>query len=156
MIDNNQDMDTKSGLDIEKIADVLIGEAIRAINGSHPDNPGNRRFGSALQTSSGNVFSSSAFWSDTLSLTLHAEHAALAHAAAHNDRQAVAIACVSTEDEHGEAYCHPCGICKQLIYENSLSSGIDILVVMANLKGKFTVRYISELVPFPWPPKRTA
>jgi len=147
-------MDTKAGFDIEQMAEVLIREAIRAIDRSHPANPGNRRFGSALQTSSGSVFSSSAFWSDTLSLTLHAEHAALAHAAAHNDRQVVAIASVSTEDEHGETHCHPCGICKQLIYENSLSSGIDILVLMANLKGKFTARHISELDLFPWPAKQ--
>jgi cytidine deaminase len=147
-------MDTKADLDIKGLAEVLIREAIRAIDGSHPANPANRRFGSALQTSSGRVFSSSAFWSDTLSLTLHAEHAALAHAAAHNDRQVVAIACVSSEDEQGEMYCHPCGICKQLIYENSLSSGIDILVFMANLKGKFTVRPISELDLFPWPANR--
>jgi cytidine deaminase len=147
-------MDTKAGFDIEKMANALIREAIRAIDGSHPANPANRRFGSALQTSSGHVFASSAFWSDTLSLTLHAEHAALAHAAAHNDRQVVAIASVSTEDEHGETYCHPCGICKQLIYENSLSSGIDILVLMANLKGKFTARHISELDLFPWPARQ--
>jgi cytidine deaminase len=147
-------MDTKVEFDIEQMAEVLVREAIRAIDASHPANPGDRRFGSALQTSSGRVFSSSAFWSDTLSLTLHAEHAALAHAAAHNDRQVVAIASVSTEDEHGETYCHPCGICKQLIYENSLSSGIDILVLMANLKGKFIIKHISELDLFPWPAKQ--
>lgn len=147
-------MDTKAGFDIEQVAEVLIRAAIRAIDGSHPANPRNRRFGSALQTSSGQVFSSSAFWSDTLSLTLHAEHAALAHAAAHNDRQVVAIASVSSEDERGETYCHPCGICKQLIYENSLSSGIDIVVLMANLKGKFITRHISELDSFPWPAKQ--
>jgi cytidine deaminase len=143
--------DTTAAFDMEKMAEALIREAIRAIDGSHPANPWNRRFGCALQTSSGRVFASSAFWSDTLSLTLHAEHAALAHAAAHNDRQVVAIASVSTEDQSGDAYCHPCGICKQLIYENSLSSGIDILVLMANFKGKFFARHISELDLFPWP-----
>jgi cytidine deaminase len=138
-------------IDIDRMAESLIREATHAIERSHPSNPKNLRFGSALQTTSGNIFSSSAFWSDTLSLVLHAEHAALAHAAAHNDRLVVALACVSTEDERGDKYCHPCGICKQLIYENSLNSGIDTLVVMANLKGKFILKRISEISLFPWP-----
>ena len=141
-------------MDIEKFADSLIHEAMLATERSNPANPPNLRFGAAVLTASAAVYSASAFWSDTLSLTLHAEHAALAHAAAHNDRQVVAIASVSTEDESGDTYCHPCGICKQLIYENSLSSGIDILVLMANLKGKFTARHISELRPFPWPARQ--
>ena len=137
--------------DLTQLAEVLIGEAIRAIDRSHPSNPPKLRFGAALKTSSGNVFSSSAFWSDTLTLALHAEHAALAHAAAHNDRRVIAIACVSTEDPNGDAFCHPCGICKQLIYENSLSSGIDVLVLMANRKGGFISKRVSELDSFPWP-----
>ena len=141
-------------MDTQDIAKRLIGEAVRAIEGSHSSNPKNLLFGSAVQTSSGNVFASSAFWSDTLTLVLHAEHAALAHAAAHNDRDVVAIACVSTEDESGNDFCHPCGICKQLIYENSLYSGIDVHVFMANLKGEFMTKRISELVQFPWPDRR--
>ena len=121
-------------MDIEKFADSLIREAMLATERSHPANPPNLRFGAAV----------------------HAEQSALAHAAAHNDRQVVAIACVSTEDESGESCCHPCGICKQLLYESSRNSGIDIVVLMANRKGKFVTRKISELSPFPWPaPTRT-
>jgi cytidine deaminase len=138
-------------MNMRDIAKRLIGEAIQALDHSHPSNPKNLWFGAAVQTSSGSVFASSAFWSDTLTLALHAEHAALAHAAAHNEREVIAIACVSTEDESGLAFCHPCGICKQLLYESSLASGIDIRVFMANLKGDFIGKWISELVPFPWP-----
>lgn len=138
-------------MDIEKFADSLIHEAMLATERSNPANPPNLRFGAAVLTASAAVYSASAFWSDTLSLALHAEQAALAHAAAHNDRQVVAIACVSTEDESGESWCHPCGICKQLLYESSRSSGIDIVVLMSNRKGKFIARKISELSPFPWP-----
>jgi cytidine deaminase len=134
-----------------EIAKRLIAEAIRALDHSHPNNPKNLRFGAAVQTAASNVFASSAFWSDTLTLALHAEHAALAHAAAHNEREVIAIACVSTEDENGEAFCHPCGICKQLLYESAQTSGIDVRVFMANLKGDYIARWISELVPFPWP-----
>jgi cytidine deaminase len=141
-------------MDVDHFAESLIREAMLATERSHPANPANLRFGAAVLASSGAVYSSSAYWSDTLSLALHAEQAALAHAAAHNDRHIVAIACVSTEDESGETWWHPCGICKQLLYESSQSSGIDIVVLMANQKGKFITRTISELTPFPWPPPR--
>jgi cytidine deaminase len=139
------------GIDLVQLAKLLIDEALRAIDRSHPSNPPNLRFGAAVKTASGNLFSSSAFWSDTLSLCLHAEHAALAHAASHNERAVIAIACVSTEDPDGDAYCHPCGLCKQLIFENSLSSGIDVLVFMANRKGEYILKRVSELDLFPWP-----
>ncbi len=129
----------------------LIQEAIRALSTAHPKNPPNLRFGAAVLTRAGNIYASSAFWSDTLSLALHGEQAALAHAAAHNERDIVAIACVSTEDQAGEKFCHPCGICKQLLYESSQASGIDIEVLMANLKGQSLRKQISEIVPYPWP-----
>jgi cytidine deaminase len=129
----------------------LISAAISAMDGSHPDNPPNLHFGAAARSESGAIYASSAFWSVTLALALHGEQAALAHAAAHSDRRIVAIACVSSEDPAGKRYCHPCGICKQLMYENATDSGIDMEVLMANLEGDAIVRRISEIVPFPWP-----
>ncbi len=131
--------------------ELLFKESMRSLDNSHPTNPPNLKFGSALLTSLGNVYASSTFWSDTLSLALHAEQAALAHASAHNERDIVAICCVSTEDESGKKFCHPCGICKQLIYESSLASGIDTVVLMSNQKGEFIEKKISELSPYPWP-----
>lgn len=135
----------------DDVAKALIEQAKLAVDRSHPKNPPNLRFGSAVLSVDGSIHSSSAFWSDTLTLAVHAEHAALVVAAAAHHRQIRAIACISTEDEAGEAFCHPCGICKQLIYENSLESRIDVVVVMANLRGEHILRRISELVPFPWP-----
>ena len=129
----------------------LIQEAIKSLETSHKRHPKNLRFGAAVLTKKGNIYSASAYWSDTASLTLHAEQAALAHAASHGERDIVAIACVSTEDEKGEKFCHPCGMCKQLIYENSRDSKIDIEVVMANLKGEYIVKRISEIIFYPWP-----
>ena len=58
---------------------------------------------------------------------------------------------VGKEDPEMEKLCHPCGMCKQLIWENSLKSGIPIKVVMANLKGKYIVKDIKEIVQYPWP-----
>ena len=129
----------------------LIQRAIQALDTSHPNQPKNLRFGAAVLTRSGTIYSASVFWSATSSLTIHAEHAALAHAAAHGERGIVAIACVSTEDEQGEKICHPCGLCKQVIYESSMDSGIDVEVIMAGLSGHCVVKKISEIVSYPWP-----
>jgi cytidine deaminase len=129
----------------------LVLEAIASLEYSHKLNPKNIRFGAAVLTDTGNIYKASAFWSYSSTLTLHAEQAAIAHAAAHGERNIVAVACVSTEDDNNEKFCHPCGICKQLMYESSIDSGIDIDVVMANLKGKYFVKKLSELVPNPWP-----
>jgi len=135
-------------IDFEK----LVKEAIKALDSSYGGDPNSKYiFASAVLTDKGNIYSASNYVSDTASLTLHAEQAALAHAAAHKDTKIVAIAMVGKEDPNGEEFCHPCGICKQLIWENSMKSGISIKVVMANLKGKYIVKDIKELVPYPWP-----
>ncbi len=132
----------------------LVKAAIAALDRSHPANPPDRKFGAALITKAGNVYVSSAYWSETLALALHAEQAALAHAAAHGEREVVALATVSTEDEDGTQLCHPCGICKQLMYESWSDSGIDIEVVMAARNGDYLVKPISEMTPYPWPAPR--
>ncbi len=103
--------------------------------------------GAAVLTNKGTVYAAANYYSDTATLTLHAEQAALAHAAAHGEREILAVACVSIE----AGTCHPCGICKQLMWESSRDSGIDIDVVMAGRNGRFIVKKISELVPYPWP-----
>jgi cytidine deaminase len=129
----------------------LVAEAIRALDLSNPANPPDRRFGAALITAKGNVYAASAFWSETLSLCLHAEQAALAHAAAHGERDVVALACVSTESADAGALCHPCGLCRQLLYESARASGHRITVLMAARSGAFKAVDIAELTPFPWP-----
>lgn len=129
---------------------ALIREAILALGSAYIPDPKGWRFGSAVLTSKGNIYRSGQYFSDTYSLTLHAEQAAMAHAAAHGEHEFVAIASVSS-GEDGKRYCHPCGMCKQLIYENSLRIKRDIDVVMANRNGEYVIKKISELVPFPWP-----
>jgi cytidine deaminase len=130
----------------------LVKEAINALDSFWGGDPNSKYiYGSAVLTDKGNVYAASNYASDTASLTLHAEQAALAHAAAHKDTRIIAIAMVGKEDPEGEKICHPCGICKQLIWENSMKSGIQIKVVMANLKGKYVVKNIKDIVPYPWP-----
>ena len=47
-----------------------------------------------------------------------------------------------------------CHICKQLIYENALRTGNDILIIIEENK-KIKQIPISELMPYPWPEKPT-
>ncbi|MBI2543267.1 MAG: hypothetical protein HYW24_03715 [Candidatus Aenigmarchaeota archaeon] len=132
--------------------ETLVKEAIRALDSFYGGDSNSRYiYGSAVLTDKGNIYTASNYASDTASLTLHAEQAALSHAASHKDTRVVAIVCVGKEDPNGERLCHPCGICKQLIWENSNKSGIPVKVVMANLKGKYLVKDIKEIVPYPWP-----
>lgn len=132
--------------------EMLVKEAIKALGSFYGGDPNSKYiFASAVLTDKGNVYTASNYVSDTATLTLHAEQTALSHAAAHNDARIVAIAMVGKEDPKGEEFCHPCGICKQLIWENSIKSRIQIKVVMANLKGKYIVKDIKDLCPYPWP-----
>lgn len=129
----------------------LVAEAIKALDLSNPANPPDRKFGAALMTAKGNVYAASAFWSETLALCLHAEQAALAHAAAHGELDVVALACVSTESADETALCHPCGLCKQLLYESAKAAGHEITILMAARNGNYKAVGIADLTPFPWP-----
>lgn len=131
--------------------ELLIQSAIKSLETVNPKQPKHLKFGSAVLTKKGNIYSAANYWSDTASLTLHAEQAALAHAAAHGELDIVAIACVSTENIKKNEKCYPCGMCKQLIYESSLNSKINVEVIMASLKGEYISKKISEIVSYPWP-----
>lgn len=128
---------------------TLVAAAVQALDSAYIPNPEGWRFGSAVLTTKSTIYSSGQYYSDTYALTLHAEQAAISHSSAHGEHDVVAVASVGTDKPN--AYCHPCGICKQLLYEKSLRFKHDIDVVMANTKGKYIVKKISELTPFPWP-----
>ncbi len=97
-------------------------------------------YAAAVLTKKGNIYAGASYCSDTYTLTMHGEAVALAHANLHGERGIVAITGPN---------CH---ICKQLIYENSLRSGIDILVIIKE-KDKIKQIPISKLMPYPWPEK---
>ena len=92
----------------------------------------------AVMTKKGNLYTGVSYISDTDTLTMHSEATALAHAAIHGEKEIVAITGPN---------CH---ICKQLIWENSLRSGIDIVVVLED-HGEISQVPISKLMPYPWP-----
>ena len=71
---------------------------------------------------------------------MHSEATALAHAAIHGETNIIAIIGWN---------CH---ICKQLIWENSLRSNIDVMII-AEEDNHIIKEPISSMMPHPWPEK---
>jgi cytidine deaminase len=97
-------------------------------------------YSATVLTTKGNMYPGVSYGSDTYTLTMHSEMVALAHAALHGEKEIRAITGPN---------CH---ICKQLIYENALRSGLDVLVILEE-EGKIKQIPISKLMPYPWPEK---
>lgn len=107
-----------------------------ALENTYPK--GSNGYAVALMTVAENIYEGVSYKSDTRTLTMHAEMTALAHAAIHGETEIVAITGPN---------CH---MCKQIIYESSLRSGIDIVVVMEDEEGIKQVP-ISGQMTYPWP-----
>jgi len=116
----------------------LIKAANEAMKNTFPKS--NDGFAVALMTKAGNVYTGVSYGSDTGTLTMHSEATALAHAAIHGEKEIIAITGPS---------CH---ICKQLIWESSLRSGIDTVEIIEE-EGEIKQIPISKLMPYPWPEK---
>lgn len=131
--------------------ETLVNEAIKALEKAFVRIPKNNRYAAAVITTKGNIYSAGNYFSSTFTLSVHAEQAALVHAAAHGEPFIKAIAIVSEEDLEHKKFCHPCGLCRQLIFENARLSKELVDVLMCNLKGEYKCVNIQDLVPFPWP-----
>ena len=116
----------------------MIQAGDEAMKNTYPKS--NRGYAVALMTKLGNIYTGVSYCSDTETLTMHSEATALAHAAIHGEREIVAITGPN---------CH---ICKQLIYESSLRSGIDTVVIIEE-NDKIKQVPISKLMPYSWPEK---
>ncbi len=99
-------------------------------------------YSAALLTGKGNVYAGVSYVSDTHVLTMHAEAVALAHAALHGEKDVVAMT--------GPG-CH---ICKQLVYESGLRSGIDVVWIHRENEKIEQIRN-SDLMLYPWPEGET-
>ncbi len=114
--------------------------------------PEDMRFGAAVLTQKGNIYSSGQYYSDTYSLTLHAEQAALAHAAAHGEYDIVAIVVTGNETAGGDDSIYPCHMCKQLLWESSLRSKQNTEIILLDERGNVLERLkLREIINFPWP-----
>lgn len=114
--------------------------------------PGDMRFGAAVLTKKGNIYASGQYYSDTYSLTLHAEQAALAHAAAHREYEIVVIVITGNEPIGKKDSIYPCHMCKQLLWESYLRSKQNTEIIMVNEKGKILEKLkLLDIINYPWP-----
>jgi cytidine deaminase len=113
----------------------MLAQAEQAKANTYPK-PGG--YACSVLTASGTIYQGAAYLSDTQTLTMHCEATALANAAIHGETEIIAITGPN---------CH---ICKQLIWEHSLQTGIEIQVVIPE-DGDTKLVPISELMPYPWP-----
>lgn len=132
--------------DIKKL--TLMRAASEALKNPYPKDT-KTVYAAAVLTSKGNIYASAQYFSDTYSLTLHAEQAALAHAAAHGEGEIVAIATTSNEPK-GE-WSYPCHMCKQLLWESRIRSGLPMLIINFDQNGRNEELYLDEMMQFPWP-----
>ncbi len=96
--------------------------------------------GAAVLAPSGQIYTGGSYISETYTLSMHAEMVAITNATAHGEPQVLAITGPN---------CH---MCKQLIYENALHSGVDITIIYEE-EGALKQTAISELMPQAWPAK---
>ncbi|MEI6887282.1 MAG: hypothetical protein WCK31_03545 [bacterium] len=108
------------------------------VNNTYPTP--SKGYTTAVMTKSGNIYPGISYSSDTGTLTMHCEAVALSNAALHGEKEVIAI-----EGPN----CH---ICKQLIWESSLRSGIDINCIIEEDNVVKQIP-ISTLMPYAWPEK---
>lgn len=145
---------TKSRILEADIETHLIKSAIHGMNNALTPNqsPNDFRFGAAILTNNGNIYSAGQYFSDTYSLTVHAEQAALIHAAAHGEYVILAMAVIGNKSENEVTY--PCHMCKQLLYENYLRSKQEIEILLLNNHGSIKERVLLlNMISYPWPKK---
>jgi len=100
------------------------------------------KVGAALECTDGSVFTGCNVENATFGATCCAERTAVFKAISEGKHKFKRIAIVA--DTKGP--CMPCGICRQVLFEFSP----EISVISANLRGKFTIAPLSELLPKPF------
>ncbi|MFH0773220.1 MAG: hypothetical protein V1922_02820 [bacterium] len=128
----------------------LIEKAKKALNNPYPKDA-KVVYSAAVLTKTGNIYSSAQYFSDTYSLTLHAEQAALAHAAAHGEGEIIAVAITSNESLNKDEFCYSCHMCKQLFYESQRRSGIPMTLIFFNQNGDIQELKLEDMISYPWP-----
>jgi cytidine deaminase len=121
--------------------EALITTATQARENAHAAYS-NFRVGAALRATSGRIFGGCNVENATYGLTVCAERVAILKAISEGERGFDAIAVVADTD----SLTAPCGACRQLIWE---FCG-DVLVILANLKGKTEVITMHDLFPKPF------
>lgn len=132
-----------SNLKLHKISDQTARQMLERAEAAKVNTYplANQGYAATVLTDKGNIYEGVSYKSDTYTLTMHCEMTALAHAAIHGEKNIIAITGPN---------CH---MCKQLIWESALNSGIDIQIVMEE-EGEIKQVPISSLMQYPWPDEK--
>lgn len=117
----------------------MFQEAERVVNNTYPK-PG--KVVCSVMAKSGTIYPGVNYYSDTYTATMHAEMVSLGHAATHGEKEIVAVTGPN---------CH---LCKQLLWENSIRSGIEIMVVFKTEPEQFKIVPLSEMMTYSWPDRK--
>lgn len=108
--------------------------------------------GASVRTKKGEIYSSANMENSSYGLSICAEVGAIQQAISSGDPEITTIAvCGGFNSENKGKTPTPCGRCRQLIYESSQISSIDLEVICANsdLSG-IIITKISDLLPLPF------
>lgn len=125
----------------------LISEARRAIGKCFLANPNTiRRYGAAVKTQKGIIYSAGQYSSFNHITSIHAEMAAVVLATMSDDSEIIACA-VATKDNVSNA--KSCGICLQFLKEHAERTGNDIDMIYIG-KDDIKIYKLSDLVKDLW------
>lgn len=96
--------------------------------------------GAALLCADGTVFTGCNVENAAYGSTICAERTAMCKAISEGKREFTRIAVWGGSED----YCWPCGACRQFLAE----FGYDMAVLIANAKGEYVAKPLSELMPF--------
>lgn len=130
--------------------DLLVKSAKEALKNEYAvKNRGH--YSAAVLTTAGNIYPGVSYYSETHSLTLHGEQAALVHAAAHGESEIIAIAIASREIKNSGEFTNPCHMCKQLLYESSRRNNLPMLIILSNNVDEVKEVPLEDMISYPWP-----
>ena len=131
------DMAELSKTEVETIINVLIEIARNTRENAYAPYS-DYKVGAALLTAEGTVYSGCNVENAAYGMSICAERTAVVKAISEGVREFEAIAVV-TEDAGT-----PCGACRQFLSE----FGSDIMVILADTRGKYTIATVGELLPY--------
>lgn len=123
----------------EEECNLLIQKAKEAMQYTYPQ--AHNGFATAIMSESGRIFTGASYISDTHNTTMHGEAVCLAVAAQSGETKIAAIVGPN---------CHNC---KQLIWESSIRSKIDTVIIIEE-EGIIKQIPISILMPYAWPDRK--
>lgn len=131
-----------------KDANQLVAAARAATAKAFLTSPGGTRYGAAVLTRDGKIFSAGQYSSWNHVTNVHAEHGALVMAAMNGCPDVVALAVASTSSD---PVTRPCGVCRQVMKEHVDRIGHDFEVFMAHrYDDGFERSTVSEILPLSW------